>query len=192
MAELHADSTTIPTLTTERLVLRAYVFDDAPTVQRLAGAPEVAETTLNIPHPYPDGAAEEWISKHAPAFAEGKAADWAITLADTGELLGSIGLIFDEVHRRAEMGYWVAAPHWGKGYCTEAAKRVLNYGFNERGLLRVCAHHFGSNPASGRIMQKIGMKYEGTLRHHIKKWDRYEDAVWYGILRDEFDSTNNR
>jgi RimJ/RimL family protein N-acetyltransferase len=117
---------------------------------------------------------------------ERKTADWAITSANSGELLGSIGLTFNAAHDHAEMGYWIALPHWGSGFCTEAARAVLAYAFDHRNLARVCAHHFGSNPASGRVMQKIGMKYEGTSRRHLKKWDRFEDAVWYGILRDEY------
>jgi [ribosomal protein S5]-alanine N-acetyltransferase len=84
------------------------------------------------------------------------------------------------------LGYWIGKDFWNKGYGTEAACAVLKYGFKVMGLHRIHAHHFGSNPASGKIMQKLGMTYEGTKRQHIKKWDKFEDAVVYGILKNEF------
>ena len=83
------------------------------------------------------------------------------------------------------MGYWIGVPYWNKGYCSEAAKALIGYGFDELGLNRVFAEHMVRNPASGRVMEKAGMTYEGTLRQHVKKWDRYEDLKVYGILRTE-------
>lgn len=177
----------IPTLFTNRLVLRPFTLDDATDVQRLAGAPEIANTTLLIPHPYPDGAAEEWINTHAAAFAENINANFAITSKETRELIGAISLTFNQSTNNAEIGYWVGRPCWNKGFCTEAAHEILRYGFTRRNLTRIHAHHFGSNPASGKVMRKLGMKYEGTLRQHIRKNNRFEDAVMYGILQNEFD-----
>ena len=89
-------------------------------------------------------------------------------------------------HANAEMGYWIGKPYWNRGYGTEAAGGVLRYAFEQLGLNRVYAAHFRRNPASGRIMQKIGMTYEGCLRQHIKKWDTFEDMEYYGILRSEY------
>ena len=177
---------TIPTLQTDRLVLRPFSLNDAKVVQKLAGDREIAATTLLIPHPYPDGLAEEWINTHSVSFAEGRSINLAITLRETGELIGAIGLTFHKEYCQAELGYWIAAGHWGEGYCTEAAREMLRYGFEGRNLHRIHAHHFGSNPASGKVMLKIGMKYEGTLRDHIRKWDRYQDAVFYGMLSSEW------
>ena len=79
----------IPTLQTERLVLRAFSLNDAKEIQRQAGSPKIAATTLAIPHPYPDGAAEDWISRHQETFKNGHGADWAITLKSTNELIGT-------------------------------------------------------------------------------------------------------
>ena len=73
-----------------------------------------------------------------------------------------------------------------QGYATEAAQAVLEYGFRKLGLHRVQARHFTKNPASGRVMQKIGMTYEGTLRQSIYRFGRFEDAALYSILRHEF------
>lgn len=181
-----------PTLTTERLVLRAFIPQDAADVRRLAGAREVAATTLNIPHPYPEGAAEEWIRTHQSAFEAGTGVNLAMTIREAGDLVGAIGLNLAAESNQAELGYWVGVPYWNRGYCSEAAAAVLAYGFGDLGVRRIHAHHLGSNPASGRVMIKIGMTYEGTLRQHVKKWDRYEDAVLYGCLRGEFEARSKR
>jgi len=172
-----------PTLQTERLILRAFQMDDAPAVDKYVSEKAIAATTLNIPHPYTQEMAEEWIGTHKEAFEKGQAVRFAITLGDSGELLGAIGLEITAAHERAEIGYWIGKPHWGKGYCTEAAIAVLKHGFDSIGLERICATHFRRNPASGRVMLKAGMKYEGRLRHHIKKWGEFEDLEMYSILR---------
>jgi RimJ/RimL family protein N-acetyltransferase len=175
-----------PVLETERLLLRPFAPADAPTVERLAGDRLVADTTLAIPHPYPAGAAAEWFATHHPNWDEGKAAQCAITDRTTGDVLGAIGLVINRPHDHAEMGYWVGVPYWNRGYCTEAAGALLTLAFGELGLHRVFAHHLVRNPASGRVMQKLGMRFEGINRHAIKKWDVFEDIACYGILADEW------
>jgi ribosomal-protein-alanine N-acetyltransferase len=174
-----------PTLQTARLILRPFQLSDAADVQRLAGAPEVASTTLNIPHPYKDGMAEEWIARHQEQFDNGQMVHFAVTLKPQGTLTGAVGLEINARHERAEMGYWIGVPYWGNGYCTEAARAVLRYGFEVLKLHRIFASHFPRNPPSGRVMEKIGMKQEGLLRGHVKKQDRFEDYVVYGLLRED-------
>lgn len=177
----------IPTLKTARLILRPFVQGDALRVQQLAGAREVAATTSTIPHPYPDGAAEQWIAKHGENFERGKAVNLAMTLAETGELVGAISLMnLSDDHHRAELGYWIGVPYWNKGYCTEATAAVVAYGFQERQLNRVMARYFARNVASGRVLAKVGMVREGCLRQHVCKWGKFEDLVVCGLLRSEF------
>jgi len=181
-----------PTLQTERLVLRAFTREDALDVQRLAGAREIARMTLLIPHPYADGAAEEWISTHRPAYEVGEHVTFAVVLREEGTLVGSITLGLNPRDDNAELGYWIGVPYWGRGYCTEAAREMVRYGFEELGLHRIHASHFGSNPASGRVMQKVGMRYEGTGREHYRKWGDYEDRVDYGLLASEYSTIPRR
>ena len=176
----------IPTLTTGRLILKPFTPADVPEVHRLAGAREIADTTLAIPHPYSLEMAENWISTHGEQFTSGQMATFAVTLRERDRLIGAISLKIEAVHERAGMGYWIGREFWGNGYCSEAAGRILAYGFTERCLNRIEAGHFSRNPASGRVMQKIGMTREGCLRSHIKKWDRFEDVVCYAMLREEF------
>lgn len=174
-----------PTLSTARLSLRPFAAADAPDVQRLAGAREVADTTLNIPHPYVDGMAEAWIGMHAAAWERGELATFAVTEPSFG-LVGAIGLRIERKHQRAELGYWIAVPYWGRGYATEAAEAVIGFGFEQLDLNRVHASHLTRNPASGRVMIKTGMRYEGCRRGHVIKWDRFEDLAIYAVLRDEW------
>ena len=175
-----------PNLTTQRLFLRPFHPADAPDVQRLAGAREIAATTANIPHPYADGMAETWIASHQPALEQDHSVTYAVTLCDGGTLIGAIGLELSLPNRRAELGYWIAVPEWGRGYCTEAAAEMLRYAFEDLALHRVMARHFRGNPASGRVMQKIGMQYEGRMREHFWRWDHPHDIELYGLLRPDW------
>lgn len=174
------------TIKTQRLILRPFKKADAADVQLLAGDRLVADTTLSIPHPYTDIMAEKWIAKHPAQFKTGEAAVFAIIQRETGTLIGAIGLGLQAAHRRAELGFWTGRPFWNKGYCQEAGHEVLAYGFGELDLNRIQANHFKRNPASGRVMQKLGMVYEGCARQHVKKWGRFEDVVWYAILKTDW------
>ena len=175
-----------PILETQRLILRPFELTDARAVQRLAGEYAIADTTLNIPHPYEDGMAEQWIGTHQPQFEAGELANFAVTLREPGELVGAIGLVINRRFDRAELGYWIGVPYWGCGYCTEAGHAVLRYGFTDLNLNRIHAYHLSRNPASGRVMEKLGMTREGRLRQHVKKWDKYEDLVEYGLVRQDW------
>lgn len=174
-----------PDLITARLRLRPLAAADAVDVRRLAGDFAVAETTLSIPHPYPDGAAEAWIASLAGPEARGQVV-YAVTERTAGTFFGVVGLVVEPHHLRAELGYWVGVPYWGRGYATEAARAVLEYAFETLALHRVHACHFGRNPASGRVLEKIGMRREGVARAHVRRWERYEDLVLYGALRGEW------
>jgi RimJ/RimL family protein N-acetyltransferase len=174
----------LPTLGTERLTLRPFLLSDAATVQQLAGNRDVADTTLSVPHPYLDGMAETWIAAHEGAWTRHELATLAITEADEG-LVGAISLRIELPQRRAELGYWVGAPYWGRGYATEAVRAMLAYGFSNLSLQRIYAHHMVRNPASGRVMAKAGMVHEGTLRRHFFRWGIPEDVAIWGILADD-------
>lgn len=174
-----------PTLTTERLMLRPFAPEDASTVQRLAGYRAVADTTERIPHPYEDGMAEAWIATHAPHFRERKECTYAIVLKDNHQVIGGVSLSLTIAHARGELGYWVGQEFWNRGYCTEAARSIVEYGFSVLDLHRIQARHLTRNPASGRVIMKLGMQHEGRLRHHTRKWDVFEDVDHWGLLQSE-------
>lgn len=148
-------------LTTERLILRSFNVSDAADVHRMAGNFNVAKITLNIPHSYEDGMAEEWINSHPKMFDAGVQLSYAITSKDSGALIGAIGLTHIE-ESQANLGYWIDEPYWGNGYCAEAGMELIKYAFDQLKLKKVYALHLTSNPASGRVMQKMKMKHHSS------------------------------
>jgi [ribosomal protein S5]-alanine N-acetyltransferase len=178
----------IPRLETERLILRPFALADAERVRLLAGDRELACTTLHIPHPYPEGAAEAWIAIHAGAAAEGHGFTFAVARKEDGLLVGCMGIGLNQANRSAELAYWVGRPLWGKGYATEAAGAVMRFGFAELGLNKIWAAFMTRNPASGKVMQKLGMTFEGVRRQQVMKWGVLEDLGFYSILRAEYEA----
>lgn len=170
-----------PILRAARLVMRPYSDADIPELMPLIGAREVAATTLRIPHPYSLADAEEFVRRSMEDQVR-----VAITLADSGKLVGGVGLRLDDGHNRAELGYWIGMPYWGNGYATEASQALIEYGFRELKLERIYASHTTNNPASGNVLRKLGMKYEGCQRKHIVKWGEYLDLELYGLLRQDY------
>ncbi len=169
---------------TERLRFRGFGADDAPRVLQLAGHKEMSETTLNIPFPYTLPQIETWLASLREEPMLSKEIHFAVET--DGDLVGTVRLILSPEHDKAKMGYWIGKEYWGNGYATEAAAAALAYGFNRLQLNRVCANCFDNNPASVKILERIGMTLEGTLRQHVKKWDEYRDLLIYGMLKEGF------
>jgi RimJ/RimL family protein N-acetyltransferase len=173
----------VPTINTERLTLRSYDSADIAELVPLIGTREVAANLARVPYPYTEQDARNFIAsiKETPEEAR-----FAIVLSRDKRLVGGIGLRIDPTHPRAELGYWLGAPYWGQGYATEAARAVLQYGFQTLGVHRIWASVFQGNDVSANVLRKIGMQYEGCLRQHVLKWGRLIDLHTYGILRAEW------
>lgn len=176
-----------PILKTDRLILRLFTLEDAPDVQGFVSNRDIASNTSAIPHPYEDGLAEEWISTHKAELIEGTAIHFAITLicqdnVHESILIGCISLDIDQTEKIGELGYWVGKPYWNKGYCTEAAKEIIKYGFDVVGLNSIHAFHFRRNPASGRVLEKIGMQFEECFPKAVEKWGVTEDLIKYNMF----------
>ena len=175
----------LPTLNTTDLLLRPYSPADIADLVRLAGAREVAATTLRIPHPYGEQQGAEFVAACQSEADAMQSVRFAITLRDSGEFCGGVGLRLELNYHRAELGYWLGVPYWGRGYATAAAQAMVRYGFETLGLRRIYASHFPQNRASGRVLEKIGMRYEGRLRDHICKWGEFHDLEMYGMLSSD-------
>ena len=89
-------------------------------------------------------------------------------------------------HQLARLTYWLGLANWNQGYCTEAVQAVLDYGFTHLSLHRIYAPHFHNNPASGRVLRKVGMTHEGRMREHYIRFGELVDVEIYGMLRKEF------
>jgi len=169
-------------ITTDRLILRLFQTSDATTVTKLCNNYNIYKNTLYLPYPYSLNDALSWIERHYDNFLADNSYEFAITDKQTNEVLGAIALSNNKGLNQGEIAYWVGEPYWGNGYATEAAQSVLQFAFEEKKLHKVFARYFSSNPASGKVMEKIGMKKEGLLKDHIIKEGKYEDLVYYGIV----------
>lgn len=169
-------------LETESLHLQPYQIDQASQVKELAGDEAVAATTF-VPHPYRQEEAEEWIRSHSDWIENNKAYPLAMVLKSTGELVGTMTLRVDSKHRKGELAYWVGKPYWGQGYATQAAKRIMEFGFESLNLHRIWSAAMTTNPASAKVMQKAGLSYEGTLKEDIFHWGEYKDIDVYGVVK---------
>ena len=175
-----------PTIRTARLLLRPFARADASAVTEFAGAFEIADTTISIPHPYSLELAIDWIAGHRRARQRGQGFRFAITQAESAQLVGCVELRnIDHEHAQAELGFWVATRFWRLGYASEAGSAVVRFGFESLGLNRIYAFHMARNPASGKVLQKLGMQREGVLRQRVKKWGRFEDVMAYAVLRSD-------
>lgn len=172
---------------TDRLVLRSFRLEDAADVAHLAGDREIAANTLNVPHPYEESAAVEWIAMHTAWAAAGECFVFAVERRDEPGPIGAIALDVTREHQRAELGYWIGRPFWNRGYATEAARAVVRFGFEDLGVHRIAANHFSANGASGSVLLKAGFTYEGCLRGCALKWGRHEDLHYYSVLATDGD-----
>ena len=164
------------------IVLRAMETADAARVQLLAGERTVAEMTALIPHPYPDGAAEEWIAMQGRDWTLGKEYTYAVE-ADSF-LVGAVSLRPAPAERE-NLGYWIGRPYWGRGYATAAARAVIALAFSLLDVDKLTASHLARNAASGRVMEKCGMRLlsTGTREHRGAP----EAFCVRGISREEWE-----
>ncbi|MGX5684869.1 GNAT family N-acetyltransferase [Chryseobacterium cucumeris] len=171
-----------PVLQTERLILSQLEEKDIPFIVKLLQHRIFSDLTSNIPYPYVENDARSWVKMSKEAFENNTGYTFAIRNKED-QIIGAIGL-HDRDDDKAELGYWIGIPYWNKGYVTEAAKAIIDFGFNELKLNKIFATHFPHNPASGRIMEKVGMEQEAVLIKEVKKDGEYFDLVRYCILKD--------
>ncbi|HEU4882182.1 MAG TPA: GNAT family protein [Longimicrobium sp.] len=117
-------------------------------------------------------------------------AQLAITLADTGQVIGNVGVRRETAAESlADMGFELSPEHWGRGYATEAARAMVDWGFGEWGLERIHAHCVSENVASARVLERVGMRLEVRLRDHQRFKGRFWDLSLYGILKSEWQAS---
>lgn len=178
-------------LQTERLTLRPLTLDDGEQIEVLAGDKDVAKTTSNIPHPYPKGAGKQFVVGTKELIKNKKLILFGIVQKQSQDLIGVINLNLSLEHHRAEFGYFIGKEFWGKGYGTEAAQALLTYGFQQLPLNRIYAAAFAENLGSRRIMEKIGLIYEGLLHEHMVRNDQTHDVVYYGLTKAQYEQKNS-
>ncbi len=177
-------------LETERLILRKFKIDDyAKMYDNWASEDAVTKYLTWKSHENQD-VTESVLTDWVDNYANNDFYNWAIELKEEDKLIGNISVVnYREETMSAVLGYCMGSKWWGKEIMPEAAKAVLKYLFEEVGFNRIAADHDKNNPKSGRVMQKIGMTYEGTLRSAGFCNQGIIDEVWYSILKSEWDLT---
>ena len=170
------------TITTTRLTLRPFILSDAEEVSRLCNNYNLYKGTLNLPYPYPIDSAIGWINTHQEAFENEASYTFAITDQSSGILYGAIGISHNKADRNGEVGYWIGEDFWGNGYASEALKALIDFVFQYKNYHRVFGRFLEFNPASGQVMHKVGMNYEGTQIDHVLKDGEFKTIVLYGII----------
>ena len=175
-------------LETERLVLRPLAPEDAEAVYRnWASDEEVTRYLTWQPHESAEASAA-FIRRMTELCEAPSAYNWGIELKELGQVVGSISVVHAEEDIGAlELGWALGRAWWGRGIMPEAAGRVLRFLFEEVGADRIVARHDVDNPKSGRVMQKIGMRHEGTLRASARNNRGIVDMEVYAILRRDFE-----
>lgn len=175
-----------PVLEGPRLLLNKLEDSDIPRIVEYAGNIKVAETTLNIPHPYEEKDAKFWINMANQGFKDKSQFTFAVRLKTTNEFLGGIGIVLQAPHDLGSLGYWIAEPYWNNGYATEAMATILKFGFEKLNLNKIFAQYLISNVASGKVMMKNGMIKEGELKEQMKKDGIYRSVFQYRLLKSEY------
>lgn len=161
--------------------------DDKTALVEHFKAKEIYDTTLNIPYPYTEADADRWLGRRIESTrTQGKEVTFAVR-RDDGWMIGAVGadsLRLGESHR-AEIGYWLARPYWGRGMMTDAVRAYVRYAFGELDLLRLTAHVLTVNVGSARVLEKNGFRLEGRLRKHFRKGEALHDAFCFGLLRED-------
>lgn len=176
----------IPDLTTERLILRKIRLTDAPDMFEYSKDPDVTKYLLWDPHPNVEHT-RNYIDYLQDRYRDGKYYDWAVVVRATGKMIGTCGfsaLCLD--HRSAEVGYVLNPAFRGQGYAGEALCAVLEFAFRRMQLNRVEARCVVENEPSERVMQKVGMQFEGIARSALFVKGSFRDIKIYSMLRDEY------
>lgn len=172
------------TLKTKRLILRNLIPSDLHDFYEYSKNPNVGPPASWKPHESIDE------SKKILDIMMKNGDVWGIVEKSSMKLIGTIGLHHDgkrQYKNLRVLGYTIGEPWWGKGYCTEAARRVIQYGFEDNGLDLITVNHFPTNEKSKRVIEKCGFTYEGTLRCSMVRYDgKVMDTCEYSISRDEY------
>ncbi len=174
---------TLPVLTTDRLTLRAVTMDDAEAMFKYSSNDNVSRYVLWETHQTLEDA-KAFIEMANEAYEMRDFYHWGIEY--NGQLIGTIDYVgLNEYSGMGEIGYVLSEDYWNKGLVTEAAKRIIDFGFDELGIVRIQARCIAENIASSRVMEKCGMKFEGTLRKSMLVKGTHRDINMYAIIDDD-------
>ncbi|MED4018796.1 GNAT family N-acetyltransferase [Sutcliffiella cohnii] len=181
-----------PKVETERLVLRRMELSDTQKAfEQWLSDERVSDNRVSAAHKTLSESFER-LTKIVSNYANKDFCWWAIERKADGELIGEIDLYdFGQTTGNCEVSYSIGYEWWNKGYATEALKAVVEFGFHHMNIHKISAAHNTDNPASGKVMRKVGMVQEGIIRHMIRNAkNQYKDCAVYGILQEDFLKNN--
>jgi len=152
------------TLKTERLTLKPLSAGDLPALVPLLNDYDVAKNLTHVAHPYSMALGREWVATSEQRWQSGDGCNWSVYRGDTFTGICTIG----RQHGRFNLGYWYGKPHWGQGYATEAGARAVRYAFEELGETALVSGFYADNPASGRVLEKLGFEPAGFELMHCR------------------------
>lgn len=172
---------------TDRLIIREYKKSDIDGFLRVIRQKEILATTCGIPENYSRRRAKWWLRMIRKNRIYNMAYEYAVILRENGEYIGNVGIInIDQRHFHADISYYIDRDYMNMGYATEASQAMIGYGFLELGLKKINGVCMSLNIPSRRVMEKIGMTYEGTLRKDLYKDGAFFDLDRLSILREEY------
>lgn len=173
----------LPTLTTERLMLRAVTMNDAEDMFTYGSNENVTKYVLWNTHESIEDS-KDFIDMALETYEMRPFYHWGIVYKE--KFIGTIDFVMVQEHNRVgEIGYVLAEEYWNKGIVTEAAKKVMDFGFSELGLVRIQARCVSDNIGSARVMEKTGMKHEGTLRKALLLKGKHHNVEMYAITDED-------
>jgi len=183
--------TEFPELITDKLKLRKIRPSDIPSLLKYCNNKNISDQIINIPYPYLEDDAIFRMNFVLQGFKNKERYVFAISLKDSEELIGEIGLHLDKVNNSAQFGYWIAEPFWGKGIATEALAAILKFGFETLHLHKIYATHYPDNLSSGKVMLKNKMIKEAEMKEHYKIEGVYKDVIQYRLTKEEYEERNS-
>jgi [ribosomal protein S5]-alanine N-acetyltransferase len=177
----------LPTLETERVLLRKFTLDDADDMFEYSSVPDVSnfvpwETHKTIEDSY------RFLNYILKQYQEGKLAPWAIELKENQKVIGTIDFVaWYPQHYRAEIGFILSKDYWGKGLIPEAANKVIKFGFDNMELNKIKAPCMVENKQSERVLQKLGMTLEGIMKEEYLIKGMFRNMAVYSILKKDFE-----
>ena len=169
-------------ISSKRFILRPFRKGDEKSLMKNINNRTIAQNTLRIPYPYKLKNARWWINHNLKLNRKKKKTEINFAITVKGEVIGGIGL--DRIYgHSAEIGYWLGKKYWGQGIMTETVKLVTKYGFEKLGLRRIYAFAFPSNKASVGVLKNAGFEYEGKLRKHVKKGNKFLDDLLFAKVK---------
>jgi len=169
----------------KRIILRKLKPSDASSIAKYANDKGVYRYTLRIPYPYKLKDAKDFIKITNKEWKKGTKYRFGIVF--NKEVIGTISLEdIKQDHKKAELGYWIGRPFWGKGITSEAVHLILDFAFNDLKLNRISAYTFTPNKASQKVLLKNGFKKEGLVRENVQKDGKFYDDYVFGLLKKEY------